>query len=238
MSSSNQKYPDYEPYMKDGGTPSGTSALVSSFLPSHNVSVYNPSRPCMMRVLHGAANQHSNFTPICTSYNQKITCVHGVTLLDASSLNNTTCSRTTLPERTRAHIAHTSVKFSAPTSCQTDTPVSTVHSQMYPSHDIGHELYNFNFTPIVHSKVKSASLKSRYAAIVEPEPEMETYLTKDLPRNNEPFRLVKPAVCGTLACNEPVGLCNPAFHGNNIPIESEIYLTKNLENYRTMSYEP
>ena len=156
MSSSNQKHPDYELYPKSGGTPSGTSALVLSFLPSHNVSVYNQPRPCATRVLHGATNQHSNFTPICTSYNQKITCVHGVMLLDASSLNNTTCSRTTLPERTRAYIAHTSVTFSAPTSCQTVTPVwmavITIHSQMHPSHDIGHELNSFSFTPINNSE--------------------------------------------------------------------------------------
>ena len=75
-----------------------------------------------------------------------------------------------------AHIAHTCVMFSAPTSCQTDMPVwtavSTVHSQMYPNNHIGHELYNFNFIAIVHSKVKSASLK----ATIESEPEMETYL--------------------------------------------------------------
>ena len=49
---------------------------------------------------------------------------------------------------------------------------------------------------------------------------------------------MKPAVCGILACNEPVGLCNPTFRGNNAPIESEIYLTENLESYRTMSLEP
>ena len=110
-------------------------------------------------------------------------------------------------------IAHTCVTFSAPTSCQTDTPVwtavSTVHSQMYPNNDISHELSNFNFIPLVHSKVKSASSKSRYVATIESEPETETYPTKNLPRTNELFQLVKPAVRGTLACNEPVGLCNP-----------------------------
>ena len=34
MSSSNKNHPDNELYMNGGGTPSGTSALVSSFLPS------------------------------------------------------------------------------------------------------------------------------------------------------------------------------------------------------------
>ena len=63
---------------------------------------------------------------------------------------------------------------------------------MYPNNDIGHELYNF--IPIVHSKVKSASLKSRYAATIESEAETETYRNKNLPRTNELFWLVKPAV--------------------------------------------
>ena len=86
--------------------------------------------------------------------------------------------------------------------------------------------------------MKSASSKCRHPAIIEPELASETYLTINLPRTNEPFRPVNPAVRRPLARNEPVGPCNLTFRGNNARIDSGMYLTKNLENYRTMGPEP
>ena len=149
--------------------------FVSSFLPLNSVSVQNWPRTCAMRVLHGAANFHTNFSSqTCTLNNEKTARVHGVTPSDTSSLNTPAFSRNVLQNPACAPPAPPRVVFSAPTSCQTDTPVWTainkVSRSMYSNNCINHELTNFNFVPLVHSKVKSTCSMSRDAAIIEPEP--------------------------------------------------------------------
>ena len=97
---------------------------------------------------------------------------------------------------------------------------------MYSNNGISYELANLNFVPLVHSKVKSASSKSRYVAIIEPEPAgfvismfcrntapnaSKNYLTRNVPRTNEPV--------------QPV---NPTFRRNATHNASENYLTRNV----------
>ena len=145
-----------------------------------------------------------------------------------------------LQNRTRTPLTSTRVMFSAPTSCQTDTPVwtavSTVHSTMYSNNGISHELTNFNFVPLVHLKVKSTSSMCRDVATIEPEPagpvistfhgntalnDSEKYFTRKLPLNIDPVRPVDPAFSGNMVRNDPVGPVNPAFCGNVALIASE-----------------
>ena len=80
MLSIDQNRQNTELHLNNRGIPSGTSALASSFLPLHNISVYNQPRTCAMRFLHGAATLHTNFTSqTCALNNQKRARVHGVT---------------------------------------------------------------------------------------------------------------------------------------------------------------
>ena len=174
--------------------------FASSFLPLNSVSVQNQPLTCVMWVLHGAANFHTNFTSqTCTLNNEKTARVHDDIPSDTSSLTTPACSRNVLQNPMRVCLAPTCVTFSAPTSCQTDTPVwtaiSTVSSSMYSNNRINHELIKFNFVPLVHSKVKHICFMSRNAAIIEP---------------------------------EPAGPIISAFRGNTTPNDSENYQTRNL----------
>ena len=130
----NQNHMNTELHLNDRGNPSGTPAFASSFLPLNGVSVQNQPRTCATRVLHRAANFHTNFTSqTCTLNNEKTARVHGVTPSDTSSLNTSACSRNVLQNHTNLPLAPTHVTFSAPTSCQTDIPVWTAISTVISS---------------------------------------------------------------------------------------------------------
>ena len=66
------------------------------------------------------------------------------------------------------------------------------------------------------------------------------YLNKDLPCATETCQLDSPALSGHLTHIEPEssGFRNPAPCGNDNPIETELYLNENLEQYQTMNIEP
>ena len=164
-----------ELHLNTRGNPSGTPVFASSFLPLKSVSVQNPPRACVTRVLHGAADFHHNFTSQhCTLTNEKTARVHGVIPSDTSSLNTPACSRNVLQNPACAHLAPTHAVFSPPTSCQTDTHVwtaiSTVNSHMYCNNRINHELTNFDFMPLVDSKVNTSRSMRSDVVIIEPEP--------------------------------------------------------------------
>ena len=190
----------------------------SSFRPLNTDSVRHASHENVMQVIHRATTAHH----INTSCQRKVNNEHShhshvSSVSAASSMTIPSFSSNVLYSSSGAPVTLPQSVFSAPTSCQVDTPVwtavSTVNSRMYYNNRINNELTNFDFMPLVHSKVKmcrsvrSDTLNNEPAVYgttvfhgITASNEMRTHQTMKL--NNE------PAVYGTIDFCSSSESCN------------------------------